>query len=177
MKLKEIFKKSKPIVFLDMDGCIADLYNYAADIHDVEHYNQMSQQQWEKFFKNSDAYQLFKDLPVFPSAAKLIEIIEHYAGGYCILSSPLSFDREGSIKGKKEWLTKNITKNKPEKVIFEHDKFKYAKQDDGTPNVLIDDYGKNINAWNNAGGIAIKYQADESDLSIVENTLKQIFTK
>lgn len=180
MKIQELIEnvghEALPIIYLDMDGVIADLYNHAATIHDVEHYNHMSDQEWEDFFQDSDAYHLFKDLPVFTTTDSLIKMIKHYVGKYNILSSPLSFDRAGSIKGKREWLDKNI-KIKPEQIIFEHDKYKYAVQSNGTPNILIDDYGVNTRAWELAGGIAIKFQADEDSLDKVERVLKKVFTK
>lgn len=166
--------KGKPTVFCDMDGVLADLYSHAAEISDVEHYNQMTPAQWETFFKDSDAYRLFRGIQPFSTANELLSIVKKYAGGYTILSSPLSFDRAGSIKGKTEWLKNHITV-KPDNIVFEHDKYKYAVQPDGTPNVLIDDYGVNTRAWDAAGGTAIKYQADESPVSIVEDALKKIF--
>lgn len=179
MRLKELLESvdtKTPIVYLDMDGVIADLYNHAADIHDVDHYNHMTKEEWEMFFKDSDAYHLFRDVPAFPTKDNLINTIMKYAGSYRILSSPLSFDRNGSIKGKREWLAKHISVE-PEKIIFEHDKYKYAVQPNGTPNILIDDYGVNTRAWNAAGGIAIKYQADEDPVSKVANVLKKVFGK
>jgi len=158
-------------VYVDMDGVLADLFNHVGGLHDVEHYNKMTKDQWETFFKDSNAYELFRDLPAFSTANKLLSIVVDYAGGYNILSSPLNFDKEGSIRGKREWLKKHI--HVPaDKIIFEHEKYKYAKNADGTPNILIDDYGVNIRAWQQAGGIAIKYQADEDSLSKVFSALK-----
>jgi hypothetical protein len=180
MKIVELMENpvlaenTKPIVYVDMDGVLADLYNHAAEIHDVEHYNEMTRDEWEAFFKDSNAHHLFRDIPPFVTANQLLNLVKKYAGGYRILSSPLNFDREGSIKGKREWLAKHI--NVPaDEIIFEHEKYKYAVQPDGTPNVLIDDYGVNTRAWKNAGGIACKYQADENDLSVVEDVLKETF--
>jgi 5'(3')-deoxyribonucleotidase len=177
MKITELLESaeptpSSPIVYVDMDGVLADLYNYAATLHDVDHYNNMTSEQWESFFKDSNAYHLFRDIKPFPTANKLLQLVKKFAGGYTILSSPLSFDKAGSIKGKREWLSKHI-KVAPDQVTFEHDKYKYAVQPDGTPNILIDDYGVNIRAWNNAGGIAIKYQADEDSLDKVINGLRR----
>lgn len=169
---ESINKKHKPIVYVDMDGVLADLFNYAGDIHDVEHYNQMTPDQWQQFFKDSDAYHMFSSLPAFSTANELLSLVKKFAGGYTILSSPLSFDREGSIKGKREWLKKHISVT-PDNIIFEHDKYKYAVQPDGTPNILIDDYGVNTRAWDAAGGIAIKYQADENNLLTVVDGLKE----
>lgn len=170
-QLLEGVQKSKPIVYVDMDGVLADLYNHAATLHDVDHYNSMTPEQWETFFKDSNAYLLFRDISPFPTANKLLNIVKRFAGGYTILSSPLNFDKTGSIKGKREWLEKHI-RVFPDNIVFEHDKYKYAVQPDGTPNILIDDYGVNINAWRTAGGIAIKYQADEDDLEKVAYELR-----
>jgi len=157
-------------VYVDMDGVLADLFNHAGSIHDVEHYSSMTKDQWEDFFKNSNAYELFRDLPAFPSANKLLQMVKDFAGGYTILSSPLSFDKAGSIKGKREWLQKHIHVS-PDNIIFEHDKAKYATAN-GHPNILIDDYGVNIRAWGAAGGIPIKYQADEDSLQKVFKALQ-----
>jgi 5'(3')-deoxyribonucleotidase len=167
MKIFEI--TTKPTVYVDMDGVLADLFNHVGAIHDVEHYNDMSDQQWEIFFQNTDAYHLFRDLPPFKTANRLLRMVKGMAGGYKILSSPLNFDRAGSIKGKREWLNKHITVQ-PDGIIFEHEKYKYAVSN-GIPNILIDDFRKNITAWNNAGGIGIKYQADENSL---EELAKQL---
>lgn len=170
MKASELSLKDIT-VYVDMDGVLADLFNHVGGLHDVEHYNKMTSQQWEEFFKNSNAYELFKDLPVFPSANKLLQIVTDFAGGYTILSSPLNFDKAGSIKGKREWLQKHI--HVPaDNQVFDHEKYKYAKGPNGKPNILIDDYGVNIRAWEQAGGIAIKYQADEDSLSKVFQALK-----
>lgn len=179
MKITELTENvdaSKPIVYVDMDGVLADLYNHAAEIHDVDHYNDMSKDEWESFFRNSDAYHLFRDIPPFTNANQLLNLVKKYAGGYRILSSPLGFDREGSIKGKREWLAKHINIS-ADKIVFEHDKYKYAVQPDGTPNVLIDDYGVNTRAWDAAGGIAIKFQNDENEISEVVDVLEKVFGK
>ena len=179
MKITELLESvdtGKPIVYVDMDGVLADLYNHAAELHDVDHYNHMTKDEWEAFFRDSDAYHLFRNIQPFSTANKLLELVKQYAGGYRILSSPLSFDREGSIKGKREWLAKHI-KVPADKIVFEHDKYKYAVQPNGTPNILIDDYGINTRAWDAAGGIAVKYQADEDNLSKVVKVLQKVFGK
>ena len=48
-------------------------------------------------------------------------------------------------------------------MCFSRDKWKDAPavEKDGTRNILIDDRQENVDAWNKAGGIAIKFQADE----------------
>ena len=172
MKITEVTNKPMPTVYVDMDGVLADLFNHVGAIHDVEHYNQMTDKQWEDFFQNTDAYHLFRDIPAFPTSNKLVQIVKSMFGGYRILSSPLSFDRAGSIKGKREWLAKNIS-DPPDSIVFEHEKFKYAKTGN-VPNILIDDFRKNVTAWNAAGGIGIKYQADENSLNELVQELSKV---
>lgn len=176
MKISELSSDRRPTVYLDMDGVICDLFNHVAVIHDVDHYDKMSDEEWDRFLQTSDAYHLFRDLPGFPSNTELLDIISKYADKYRILSSPLRFDKEGSIRGKREWLENHVDVL-PEKMIFDHDKWKYAVQSDGTPNILIDDWKVNTKAWEQAGGIAIKFQADEDSLDKVEQALQKIFKR
>jgi len=179
MRAKEFIYESQqgtPEVYVDMDGVLADLFNHVGGLHDVDHYNQITPAQWEEFFKDTNAYELFSDLPAFPTANKLLSMVVKIAGKYNILSSPLNFDKAGSIKGKQAWLAQHISVPS-DKVIFEHNKAMYAVQADGTPNILIDDYGVNIRNWRAAGGFAIKYQADQDGLDVVLSGLKQAMKK
>lgn len=170
MKILELIQKKTPTVYVDMDGVLADLFNHVAELEGVEHYHHMTADDWNRFFKDSDAEHLFAGLPPFPTANRLLKMVRDMAGGYKILSSPLGFDPAGSIKGKREWLHKNITVL-TDGVIFEHEKQKFAVNANGSPNILIDDYGVNISKWNAAGGIGIKYQADENSLDQLKQQL------
>ena len=163
-------KTGKPVVYVDMDGVLCDLFNRAAELNSVDHYHQMTKAQWESFLQDSDAYGLFTSLLPFPTANALLEMVRNMFGGYRILSSPLSFDKAGSIAGKREWLQTHI-KVPADGWIFDHNKFNYAVQGDGTPNILIDDWSKNIVPWNERGGIGIKYQADENSLAELKQML------
>ena len=67
-------------------------------------------------------------------------------------------NRDGTSRnGKLKWLSKN-TKIKRGKInlVMRSDKQKYATTN-GKPNVLIDDYIKNINEWEAKGGIGIHH--------------------
>ena len=52
---------------------------------------------------------------------------------------------------------KNVASFAIKRVIITHNKSAYAKQPDGNPNILIDDYGDNIQKWESAGGIGIQH--------------------
>jgi len=45
-------------------------------------------------------------------------------------------------------------------MFFPQSKATYAKNEDGTPNILIDDFPPYIRSWRDAGGIAIEMRAD-----------------
>ena len=60
-------------------------------------------------------------------------------------------------------------------IILTHNKSQYARKADGTPNILIDDFGKNIKGWESAGGIGIKYENNAPALTLKK--LENIFKK
>lgn len=169
MRVTEL-TKGHPIVYVDMDGVLADLFGHAKNLHDVETYRQITRDQMDKFFYEADAEHLFANLPMFPNANQLLQMVVKMFGGYQILSSPLRFDKEGSVRGKSAWIAAHITVP-ADKEIFEHEKYIYAKQADGTPNILIDDFRLNINLWNEHGGIGIKWQNDENSLDELKQML------
>jgi hypothetical protein len=74
---------------------------------------------------------------------------------------------QASIKGKREWLD-NYNPGTSSNAIFTSAKYKYATIN-GKPNVLVDDFGKYLKSWNDAGGIAVKH-SDES----TNHTIQQL---
>lgn len=172
MKVSEFKAESLPQLFLDMDGVLCDLYDVVTTAYNVDNYKLISSSQMEKFFLDSDAEELFANLPPFKTNNELLTLIDNTFGSYTILSSPLQYDYASSIRGKKRWLKYHI----PDMVnapIFDSQKYMYAKQADGTPNILIDDYGKNIRLWNEYGGIGIKWQANEQDISELKSLIDE----
>jgi hypothetical protein len=163
-------------LFLDMDGVLVDFFgrmlhltkkSKIKDITADDIFTIMSSQESiEKFFS---------DLPEFKSNTVLLRKITKFTNGeYYICSAPLQDDRESdtskrnkffiqqSIFGKHAWI-KNHLEPQPLRVCFSKDKWKDAPavEKDGTRNILIDDRQVNVDAWNKAGGIAFKFQADE----------------
>jgi len=144
-----------------MDGVLADFFGdwaklagkkYWFEINDpVSSINQIKSV--EDFWIN---------LPLLPNAKKLLSTIK---GRYSILSTPLAND-PNSIPQKKAWVAKHLEFFPPKKIILSHDKAKYAINKDGTPNILIDDYGVNIDKWISAGGIGIKHKDYKLERSV-----------
>jgi len=98
---------------------------------------------------SSDKY-FWINLPWMKDGKKLWEFIEHYDP--IILSKPTDLE---SVIGKKAWIKRNLGLNK-ERVQIRHNKVPYA-QFNGKTGLLIDDYKKNIVAFNEGGGETIHY--------------------
>ena len=84
-------------------------------------------------------------------------MIKQVKGSYSICTSPLADDPR-SEPHKREWIKNNLSFFPPNNVYVTHNKSQFATQKDGTPNILIDDYGVNIDSWEKAGGIGFKYK-------------------
>ena len=177
MLIKEVISEkpeSKPIVYVDMDGVLADFFSEWAKMAGVKtgNYKDIPREDINKTLDKMIGTDFFAQLPKFSTADKLIQMVIGHFGSYKILSSPLRNDHENSKKHKIDWIGRKL-KIKPEETIISSNKGAYATQADGTPNILIDDLGKNVQNWMNNGGLGIKYQADEDPLSKVQQWLSQ----
>ena len=169
MRLFEIDKK--PTLYLDMDGVLCDFFGEWARTHGVNHYKEIPKSEIANSLDKigEDAEEFFANLPMLPGAEQLLRAA-HAFGGYTILSSPLERNEEPSKAGKRRWIANNLGSYPPDDVIFERNKAKYADKN-GTRNILIDDYGVNIVAWQNAGGLAFKHRYKDTAATI--NWLKE----
>lgn len=158
----------KPEVYVDMDGVIADFFTEYAKLAGIKsgNYRDIPPAKTDPTLNKMVGTDFFARLPKIPSADQLISMVVKLYGHYHICSSPLRGDFENSEKWKRVWIEKHLNPQ-PTNIIITPNKAKYAKQPDGTPNILIDDRGSNISAWEQAGGIGIKYQADEDSLQKV----------
>jgi 5'(3')-deoxyribonucleotidase len=146
-------------IYVDMDGVLADFFGEWAKLMDVDHFSDIGKQH-----DINDALQKIRDtddfwlrLPILPEAKNLLNLIKQVRGEYSICTSPLA-DDPNSEKHKRTWVEKNLAFFPPKEVHVTHNKPQFATAKDGTPNILIDDYGVNINAWEAAGGIGFKYK-------------------
>lgn len=160
---KDIFAKTyikededtvKPRVYLDMDGVLADFFGEWSRISGVDHYKDIDDIE-AKLQLVREHPTFWTDLPVLPGAKELIATVIKNYGEYRICTKPLEGDPRCK-PGKIQWIKDHLSDMPPKEIIVVSDKSKFALTD-GNPNILVDDYGKNIEAWRNAGGIAIKY--------------------
>ena len=150
-------------VYLDMDGVLANFFEEYAKLAGVKSYRDVPPAKVDPTLDKMVGTDFFARLPKFPVTDKIIDISVQAAGSYGIISSPLRNDFANSEKHKREWIKKHLNPQ-PTEIFITPRKEKHAVNADGTPNVLIDDRGSNITAWENAGGIGVKFQADEDSL-------------
>ena len=163
--LKDITSKTE--VYVDMDGVLADFFGEWAKLAGVKSFRDIQDPESSlDLVRNTDEFWL--KLPKTKNADALIDLILSTWNGYKILSTPLAGDPD-SEPHKLEWIKQNLKGRMPKDVILSHDKAKYATQPDGTPNILIDDYGVNIQKWEAAGGIGFKHKDHK-----FERTVKNI---
>ena len=104
--------------------------------------------------KRSDALRCF-------ALADGKELWRYVSGfGAHILSAHTTSWQPTSKEDKMVWIKREM-RPMPVKIhiLLRHRKKDYAVQEDGTPNILIDDLKQNIDEWRAAGGIAIHHRS------------------
>lgn len=169
--------KKMPHLYLDMDGVQADFFGAWAKRHGLNHYkeiphpedaiNQLAQSSPE------EVYNFFHDLKTLNGGMQIIQWLHNNKIPFTVLSAPLRGPyAKNSIEAKKDWLDKH-NPGTSSNAIFTSAKYKYAKKGD-EQNVLVDDFGKYLDAWSNAGGIAVKHEDSKTADTI--KTLEKIYS-
>lgn len=184
MKIRELLeaeedkpKEKMPHLYLDMDGVQADFFGAWSKRSGVGHWKAIADKEAEinqlAHSKAENVYNFFRDLAPLRSGMQVLRWIKQNNIPFTVLSAPLRGPYSGaSISAKKDWLDE-FNPGTSGNAIFTQDKFKYALKD-GVPQVLVDDFGKYLNAWSGAGGIAVKHEDEYEDPDSGQNTIKQL---
>ena len=142
-------------IYIDLDGVLADFFS---------EWKNITGKNWWELDNNLVAIQRIREeknfwikLPLLSNSLKLLKILKDNNQSYNILSSPLQND-QNCINQKKQWVKNMLTFYPPQKVLITSEKERYAKDNLGLPNILIDDFGINIKKWGKNGGIGIKHK-------------------
>ena len=171
--------EEKPIVYIDMDGVMADFFGGVEKLYGVDHWKELNSDKTkdlkQEVINRISGTDFFATLPEFSTTDQLITMVKKFTGGtFSILTSPLRGDHENSGKYKKLWISQHI--ENPAQTIITGRKESYAKNKaSGTPNILIDDRPVNIDRWQNAGGYGILYQANRDSLTKVQEGLNSYY--
>jgi 5'(3')-deoxyribonucleotidase len=174
MKINEI--QPMPHLYLDMDGVQADFFGRWAEIEKVEHYKHITnpEEAIVRLAKSGpeNVYHFFRDLKPLQGGQIIIRWLHQNKIPFTVLSAPLRIEGQASIKGKREWLD-NHNPGTSQNAIFTSKKFQYATKN-SKPQVLVDDFGKYLSSWSNAGGIAVKHDNETTGVTIQE--LEKIYS-
>ena len=163
------------IIYIDMDGVLADFFGGLAKRCHVAHWKDIMDIQ--SILEELRGTTFFNELEVFDSTHELIDTVRTIASKsgneWGICSSPLRGDRDNSTFWKRNWLDTQGYMPKVKNLVFTMRKEKYAINSiDGTGNILIDDKPDNINRWETKGGIGLLYQANKDDVYQMLETLR-----
>ena len=115
----------------------------------------------------SNNVEFWATLNPMPDYNRLWSYISQY--NPIVLSHPWD---NASAEGKRIWV-REILQPQPQGVILTGRKHVYATNEDGTPNILIDDFEKYTIPWESAGGIAILHTSADETIAKLEEMLNE----
>ncbi len=162
-------------LYLDMDGVIADFYTLLSEWFKVDHWKEIKTR--EEILERLKGSSFFSEIPVFSNTYLILDIVDYYTeGNWSILSTPLEGDFENSVKHKDIWLDRVLEQAGIETIRTRNRFYSHKKWEFAEPNtVLIDDRPQNINDFIKAGGLGIRFQANESYLSKLVQKLEKLY--
>lgn len=138
---------------LDMDGVLADFRTHYQNVFDEDDEVVGSKRVCEQLATRPD---FFEECPILPGAKDFFYLAatRQYTSLVILTSCPVSsFD--ASAKAKRKWIRKHFGGVPVIPVPGSRNKHLYLQQ---PGDLLIDDWGKNIEDWRNDGGAAIKHE-------------------
>jgi 5'(3')-deoxyribonucleotidase len=140
-----------PNIYCDLDQVLVNFMKGAEAAIGGDFASTDKDERWNKINQTKG---FWANLEWMPGSERLYKFIEKYDP--YVLSAYSGRDPT-SKNGKMKWLGKNTNWKKGRvNLVKRSDKKLYATTD-GKPNVLIDDYMKNINEWEKKGGIGVHH--------------------
>jgi 5'(3')-deoxyribonucleotidase len=158
VEMTTINEEELPEIYCDMDMVLVDFVGRAEELIGDKFTNVEKEKRWEAITGKKD---FWHTLDWMPGAQRMWKLINKYNAN--ILSAYSTRD-PNSRPGKKVWLKKNAKPTGDVLLVQRADKKKYATTN-GKPNILIDDYIKNIKEWEAAGGIGIHHTSPSNTIS------------
>jgi len=151
MELTKVSSEELPDIYCDLDQVLVAFLKGAEKVLGVDFPSANKDERWKLI---SQTKGFWAELDWMPGAKRLHDFIIRYDP--YVLSAYSKRDPNSKV-GKMKWLKKN-TKFKRANIhlVMRSQKQAYAMTE-GEPNVLIDDYIKNINEWEAKGGIGIHH--------------------
>lgn len=169
-------------VYCDLDGVLANFIAAAENFFQMDiatdntAFNKMWDRSngWPHLMKQWPTF--WMDLEPMPHALQLWKVIAPYHPSI-LTAFPSGW--QSAATGKLIWCKRHLPKfgyhpDQKFHAVERSEKKKFALQLDGTPNILIDDYQKNINEWQRVGGIGILYVDSATSAEHVREALLRL---
>ena len=165
VELVEASKDDLPEIYCDLDEVLVDFLRGADAAVGGDFAKMDSDERWNKL---NQIKGFWVNLSWKPNVKRLHDFIIRYNSH--ILSAFTGRDPTSKV-GKMKWVKKNTGfKRANIHLVLRSQKQAYAKTKEEKPNILIDDYVKNIREWENKGGIGILH----TDVGKTINELKRL---
>ena len=151
IQLIEVSKEDLPEIYCDLDEVLVDFMRGANAAVGGDFVKTDKDERWNKVNQTKG---FWANLSWKPNAKRLHDFIIRYNPH--ALSAYTGRDNTSKV-GKIKWLKKNTGfKRGNIHLVLRSQKKSYATTNE-KPNILIDDYDKNIREWEAAGGIGIRH--------------------
>ena len=146
------------IIFLDMDGVLADFDKYVCETHGFE-----TKEKWNDNWAGLPE-RMFNELEKMPDADQLVEYTKPYSPQ--ILTAMPKRDKVRFARmDKMRWAKRHYGFHSWEvNVVYREEKLMYATAEQYSPNILVDDNHKNIEEWKKQGGAGILHTSTETTI-------------
>lgn len=151
LELLEASSEELPDIYCDMDQVLCNFLRGADEAVGSTFILADKDERWNKINQTKG---FWANLEWMPGGKRLWQFISRYDP---YILSAFSGRDPNSKNGKLKWLAKNTNVKKGRiNLVKRAAKQKYAMTD-GKPNILIDDYAKNITEWESKGGIGVHH--------------------
>lgn len=146
-------------LFLDLDGVLADFDSGFVETFKVDHRNGMEKKEmWKCIFGHDEFFYNLKPMAGF---SRLLAAAQYlYTTGkvqrVCVLTACPKTQFEHVADQKKRWIRSHISEDIMVIPTYQSETKPVYIQNAG--DILVDDWSKNCEAWEAAGGAAVKYE-------------------
>ena len=159
LAMTEASKEDLPEIYCDLDMVLVDFIKAADDAVGGDFVKSPKGDRWNII---NQIKGFWANLEWMPGAKRLYQFIVKYDPH--VLSAYTGRD-PASKNGKMKWLKKNTSfKRGNVHLVLRSQKQSYATTN-GNPNILIDDYIKNVKEWESKGGIGIHHTSVSKTIS------------
>ena len=150
-----------PLVYCDLDQVLADFLGAAERVLGKPY----TSEKMHVLEENEPNF--YRDLEWFEGGNDLWKYISKFEVE--ILSAVPKSSMPNAKRNKNEWINEHLGTEVRRNLVKRHEKKNFAVSEKGQPNLLIDDYLKNVSEWQKEGGVAIHHTSLENTISKLQN--------